>query len=39
VRETAQALARARGVTLDALVPTLTANTTRVFGARVTPSP
>jgi len=39
VRETALALARARGVTLEALVPTLTANATRVFGARVTPSP
>jgi TatD DNase family protein len=39
VRETAQALARARGVTLEALVPTLTANATRVFGPRVTPSP
>ena len=39
VRETATALARARGVTLEALVPTLTANATRVFGARVTPSP
>lgn len=38
VRETAQALARARGVTLEVLVPTLTANATRVFGARVTPS-
>lgn len=38
-RETAQALARARGVTLEALVPTLTANATRVFGPRVTPSP
>ena len=38
VRETAQALARARGVTLEALVPTLTANATRVFGARVRPS-
>jgi TatD DNase family protein len=39
VRETALALARARGVTLEALEPTLTANATRVFGARVTPSP
>ncbi|HEU5466770.1 MAG TPA: TatD family hydrolase [Gemmatimonadales bacterium] len=39
VRETALALARARGVTLEALVPMLTANATRVFGARVTPSP
>ncbi|HYK10786.1 MAG TPA: TatD family hydrolase [Gemmatimonadales bacterium] len=39
VRETALALARARGVTLEALVPTLTANAARVFGPRVTPSP
>ena len=37
VRETAAALARARGVTLEALAPVLAANATRVFGPRVTP--
>lgn len=38
VRETAQALAQARGVTLEALAPVLAANAARVFGPRVTPS-
>ena len=37
VRETAAALARARGVTLDLLAPVLAANAGRVFGPRVTP--
>ena len=38
VRETARVLARARGVTIEALVPPLTANAARVFGPRVTPT-
>jgi len=39
VRETAAALAGARGIPLEALAATLAANAARVFGARVTPSP